>query len=236
MNKEELVYKYFQKTIDSEELVEFERLLLEDYAFKKQVELERQTKEAIISIKKDELKHVLRQAEKETSGKKRLPIFWAASIVIGLGFLTLFWLNGGDIDNKELYTAYFEVYPNIIAPPVRGSDSISEIQKDFMPYERRDFKSASTIFEQRFEDTNAPYYLFYQGVSELELGHTNKAISILEKHKAYRDRFESYSNWYLALAYLKMDDLEKSKILLSNIIAQQTYNHSKAKELLQQLE
>lgn len=236
MNKEDLIYNYFNGKLSGEQRLEFNRLLSEDLQFKRDLELEEQTKKAIISIKKEGLKARLEKIEIKSKKKSKANYFWVASIIIAVGIVSYVLFYQPNFSNDELYAEYFEPYPNIIAPPVRGNDSMSKIQEDFLAYEKRDFKSASAIFEKRYQQNRAPFYLFYQGVSELQLGNTNKAIVVFEKQIAEHDRFENYSKWYLALAYLKANEAEKYEPLLNKIIKEKSFNYRSAKKILKKIQ
>jgi len=236
MDKEKLIYQYFHGSLSEEEQQEFNRLLKEDPQFQRNLEFEEQTKKAIISIKKDKLQRHLEYLETSAKRKNKVSYFWAASIIIAVGIVSYVLFYQPNFSNDELYAEYFEPYPNIIAPPVRGNDSMSKIQEDFLAYEKRDFKSASVIFEKRYQQKRAPFYLFYQGVSELQLGNTYKAIVVFEKQIAEHDRFENYSKWYLALAYLKANEAEKYEPLLNKIIKEKSFNYRSAKKILKKIQ
>ena len=236
MDKEKLIYRHFHGSLSDEEQQEFNRLLKEDLQFQRDLEFEEQTKKAIISIKKDELESHLNEMETDSKKTNKTSYFWAATIIIAVGITSYILFNQPNFSNDQLYAEYFEPYPNIIAPPVRGKDSISKIQEDFLAYEKGDFKSAAVIFEKRYQQKRAPYYLFYQGVSELQLGNTEKAIAVFEKQIAEHDRFENYSKWYLALAYLKINEAEKYEPLLNKIIKEKSFKYQSAKKILKKIQ
>ncbi len=136
----------------------------------------------------------------------------------------------------DLYVQYFEPYPNIIAPATRSNDSIANLRHaDFIDYENGNYKNASQIFAQRYRESKASHFLFYQGVSELQLGNTQKAIELFERNKTEADLFKNYSNWYLALAHLKEGNIQMSEKLLQQISDAKSYKYKSADAILKKI-
>ncbi|MEM6516569.1 MAG: hypothetical protein AAF688_10340 [Bacteroidota bacterium] len=236
MNTHPLIEKYFEGSLSPKEQQEFEILLKKDSAFYEAFEFQKDVKKALIESKKDKLRKSLIDNQRNENKSSRIKYLLVASVVIALGVLSIvFVMNTKTSDYQQLYVENFEPYPNIIAPPVRGSDDLSQIQKDFMPYQKENYEVAVKIFEQRYQETNAPFYLFYQGVTALKLGNTDEAIVLFEKQIKHKDRFKNYSKWYLALAYLKKEDIDKTEILLNQIVDKQTYRYKSAQKLLEKI-
>ncbi len=236
MKKDSLISKYFNDTFSAEEKKKFDNLLKTDEDFKAEFEFEKDVKASVISIKKDQLKETLENAENRKPGKNRLTYFWAASVVIALGLFSLFIFNNQEVNRNELYAQYFEPYPNIIAPATRSNDSIANLRHaDFIAYENGNYITASQIFEQRYTKTKSPHFLFYQGVCELQLGNTQKAIELFERNKTEADLFKNYSNWYLALAHLKEGNIQMSEKLLQQISDARSYKYKSADAILKKI-
>jgi len=87
-----------------------------------------------------------------------------------------------------------------------------------------------------FATTQESELLFYEAITYLEINKTELAIQKFEAHKQYKDALSNKNNWYLALAYIKNDELEKAKIILKIIVKDtKPYNYKKAKRLLKKL-
>ncbi len=99
MKKDSLISKYFNDTFSAEENKKFDKLLKTDEDFKAEFEFEKDVKASVISIKKDQLKKTLENAENRKPGKNRLTYFWAASIVFAMGLFSFFMWNNAPVDH-----------------------------------------------------------------------------------------------------------------------------------------
>ncbi|WP_179009183.1 tetratricopeptide repeat protein [Winogradskyella forsetii] len=234
MKNEELIALYFEGKLNTSEKARFEDLLQNDANFKAQVTLEEEVKTAIISTKKDDLRQRLQQLEQPKKKSKYYIIAIAASIVIAFGVFGLL-QSKETLSNQELYAQYYEPYSNIIAPASRGDELKDEKSKAFRYYDTKDYKTALDKFNSLYDTTQESYYLFYQGVCELELSNTQNAIAIFKSHQNYTDKLFTQSNWYLALAYLKANNTKDAKVLLKTISIEKSYNYKAAQHILKNL-
>jgi hypothetical protein len=107
--------------------------------------------------------------------------------------------------------------------------------KAFIAYEDGDYKKAVQLFSELYKENEASYYLFYKANALLKLGNSQQAIISLKQHLKAQDSLTEKSNWYLALAYLKENDIANAKKVLKSISNKKGYNSKKAQELLQKL-
>ena len=235
MKHDELIALYFENRLNQAQQAEFNDLLKTNTAFKAQFELEQAVKTAIISIKKDQLKQKLHQLEQPKKRKKFHVLSIAASILITLGLFGLWWQNR-PVDHNQLFAAYFKPYTNVIAPSERGHTDSDAKAEAFRNYDAGNYMVASKKFEHLYNATSTSYYLFYQAMCELELGNIQKGIRLLEQHKTLNDRFLQYTNWYLALSYLKNNNTNLAVKTLKHIVDKQTYNNKNAKKLLAKID
>lgn len=234
MKNEELIALYFEGKLNADQKARFEDFMQNDEAFKAQVTLEEQVKTAIISTKKDDLRHRLQQLEQPKKTSKYYIIAIAASLIIALGIFSLL-KPTQTVSSQDLYAQYFEPYSNIIAPASRGDEPEDEKSKAFRYYDAKDYKTALNRFEALYTTTQGSYYLFYQGICELELGNTQNAIALFKDHNNYTDRVSTQTHWYLALAYLKANNTKDAKVLLQTINTKKTYKHKAAEAILKKL-
>jgi len=234
MKKDELIALYFDGKLNANQKTLFDDLMLTDAEFKAQVEFEEHTKKAIISIKKDNLKRKLEQIE---SPKKRFNYYTiaiAASLIVALGIFSLLQPTE-TVSNEQLFAEYFQPYANVIAPASRGDEHTNTKTEAFAYYDARNYKVASEKFHTLFNTTNTSYYLFYEAICELQLGNTQMAINLFEQHKGFEDKLVTHRNWYLALAYLKIDNVKDAKVLLQTITAKKSYKHKAAENILKKI-
>lgn len=234
MDKELLIEAYFENTLTSEDQAIFEDLLKSDKAFADQVDFEKNTKIAITLEARKKLKQQLQSYESEFAPKTSRKLLWivAASIAILLGVLTLF--NTNRPSNTDLFAEYFEPYPNIEAPLVRGSNQATDKTQAFTAYESGDFKTAAILFNQIYESENEEYSRFYGAMSLMALGEYEASKEILIT-TGWSENYSERVNWFLALDYLRLNQTKNARTLLENIVQKKQYQNKNAEELLKKL-
>jgi predicted Zn-dependent protease len=243
VNKNILIEKHIQNCLSDKEKVIFNKLLIEDSSFKKQVAFQKKLKKAIQSHDQDNFKKLLNNVESNILKENHRSILsfnykWiiAASLVLIFGMS--FFLNVNRSYNpEEIFNNNFQPYKNVIYPINRGKQINQDIIKTnaFIAYEKGDYKKAIDLFSKLYTTTKETYYLFYKANALLKLNKTKEAITILKKHLNSKDYLSKKSNWYLALAYIKLNDTQKAKELLIKITEKKLYNYKKAENLLKKL-
>jgi FimV-like protein len=74
--------------------------------------------------------------------------------------------------------------------------------------------------------------LFYKANALLKLERAKEAVPLLLEHLKTKDSLTEKTNWYLALAYLKLEDKAKAEKILEKVIADGNYKASEAQKLL----
>ena len=133
---------------------------------------------------------------------------------------------------NELFANYFEPYRNVIQPLERGSGDQDEKSRAFYAYEKGDYEKAVRLFTDLFTATKEPYYLFYKANALLKLEKANEAVPLLLEHLKTKDTLSEKSTWYLALAYLKLNDKPNARITLKKVISDGKYKSKEAQKLL----
>ena len=160
-------------------------------------------------------------------------MYIAASIAI-LITMTLVFIPNKPLNNEQLYTAYFSPHTNTFAPIERNKTSATILEKAFLAYENNEFEKALILFEET-KETNNTAIQFYKASSYMALNNIEKALPLLEKVGTSKDVYANYAHWYLALCYLKKNQLQNSKSHLEIIVTNSYYPHKKAKELLNEI-
>ncbi len=242
MENEELIHKYFQDTLTSEEQDQFDTLLKEDDDFKEQFEFENNVQQIIKDKERGVLKDKLRKFEKEIknpSDKKFSlwkPLRIAASIAIILTTGWYFYTTSLTMDVEKLYTANYEKYPNTIYAITRDTTIDTSIEyRAFEAYEANNFQESIVLFTELKESKSPEYVDFYLAQSYLNNDQLDKAIAIFTDISTHKKEFSSESHWYLALTYLKNDNKEKAIKTLENLIQDGGYKKEEAIPLLKKL-
>lgn len=237
MDKEHLITSYFENSQTEEERLLMEELLKSDAEFLEEFTFRKNLKLAFQRNQRIELKEKLRIHESQKQVKPTIQLNWkyvAAAILI-LGFGTYFMMNSLQ-NSEDLYSQYYETYPNLVAPVVRGDNQDANLEtKAFQAYENKEFKQAVALFSDLYKTNQKEYALFYQAMSYLEIeGQTQEAVSLL-KNTDWSKEFKEKSLWYLALAQLKIQNTEEAKKSLQSLQDLGNYRQDQVKQLLDQL-
>lgn len=241
MEHEELIEKYLQNKLSSEEELKFDRLLKNNLGFKDEVMLQSNLKRVIEHEDDVNFRNLITDIEEQVKNPKQKVNYtkWlvAASIALIFG-LTYFFNMNQKVSTDELFAQNFEPYRNVIAPVIRGDNGNQEDEKTqaFLAYEKGEYETAITLFTKLYKSTKEPYYLFYKANALLKLERAQEAVPLLLEHLKTKDTLTEKTNWYLALAYLKIKDKPKAKKLLKKVIANKSYKNKEAKKIIDKFE
>ncbi len=237
MKNLELIDKYFSNSLNPKEQLLFNDLLQSDKDFKKEFIFQKDLKKIISIQQQKDLKSTLQQFEENVQKKSTvlfIPKKWlvAASLalLIGLGFW--FVKNHYFISSEQLFSQHFEPYRNIVRPIERGENENSLEFKAFVAYEGGNYYKSINLFNS-VDNSEDTYILFYKAMSYLEVNKTSEAINILlpiATSKNYKEsdlNFDELANWYLGLAYLKMNENNKAISQFSLIVNHPTNTFKK---------
>ncbi|GAK93664.1 hypothetical protein JCM19298_1001 [Nonlabens ulvanivorans] len=243
MDSSNLIQNVIHNRASQEEFIEFQNRLEKDPLFKALYQEAIDMKAITLDKKKSEIRNLLLEQERnanhlkpkdstksEKSGVLRylIPLIAAAAIIIFV--LNLFNNNMTAID---LYDQNYEPYRNVMGGIERGEEIKEDlISKAFYTYEIKDYATAAMLFDQLYETDHQSMYLFYHANAQLGQGNTQQAISLYKQHQNIQDDFYARSRWYLALAYLKNNQIQESKAVLEEVSKVESYNYVKARELL----
>jgi tetratricopeptide (TPR) repeat protein len=157
----------------------------------------------------------------------------AASIVL---FAVSYVLWNRPADPAVVYAEYFEPYPNVFEPIVRGSESVTKRSEAFYAYETGDYQKAATLFAELLREKKEPGILLVLGNANLSLGNTvearNNFITLIKDF----DEFDIQAKWYLGLSYIKEGDIKSAQLILQELNDTEYAYSIKAKELLKKVE
>jgi tetratricopeptide (TPR) repeat protein len=156
----------------------------------------------------------------------------AAIIILGISFLL--WDQSSPPDSLALFKEYYQPYPNVVMPTVRGvKEDSSQLSKAYLLYDRGVFSEAAELFNT-LPEKNAAVYL-YLGNCWLALGDHEKAIESFNRCIAFNDSFQSQAEWFLALSFLKANDQKKTEEVLQRIVGRKNSYSERSEILLSKL-
>ena len=179
----------------------------------------------------------LPQKQKIFKGAK---VYIAAAASIAVILALTFLLNRQTASPLALYGDYYE-YAEMPNPATRNSE-ITEIKdltrNAYRAYSIKDFPRSSAIFDQILEvESKNPTALFFGGLAHLESGQYDTAIRTLDKLASQPDtQLAEDATWYLALALLRNNDIERCREVLISITTKGGFYSDKAGKLHKKLE
>ena len=221
-------------------LEKFEALLETNKDIRMEVQLKKQLQEGFEIVEAKELKKRFKTIKKDAlqSQSNVRSISWMKyAVAASFLALVLFGLNktlfvdSAPVDN---YANYFEAYPMDIYD--RSDANVLGSQAK-TAYENKNYTAAIPTLTQLIESDAAIQWKLYRGISYLESGNIQAAITDLQQVQNANDMtWSDHGSWYLALAYLKADNPALTKSTLQSLISSPDADHLKeAKELLGKL-
>ncbi|MGK0364759.1 MAG: hypothetical protein ACI85O_001817 [Saprospiraceae bacterium] len=160
----------------------------------------------------------------------------AAAIALLVVFIFLIKNINQTSSTTDLFAAHFEL-PD--AAGERNSSAQSEAWNDAMvAYLNQDFEKTIDLLAPLVNQADFPFANrghLYLGLSQLMQNENQKAVKHFEAINS-ESSFVQDAEWYLALAYLKIDDLEKTKKAFQKIVNQtRHFKQKEAKIILESL-
>lgn len=242
----EWIERYLDRSLDAEEKGAMEKRLAADPDLKSKFQEHFQL---IQGIKYSHLQNKLEQLRAlevslpaldigEKNGNQRwMNISWK-SLAAAAVFLLLtisYLIYNRQTDPLELYANYFEPYPNVFEPTIRGNARADLRSEAFRAYDQRDFEKAAAGFNGLLKEKEEPGVLLLLGNANLMLGHVEEAQNnFLTLIKDF-DELDGQAKWYLGLSYLKQGQKEKARLILQELgDPGETYS-KKANDLLKEV-
>ena len=135
----------------------------------------------------------------------------------------------------QIFAQYFEPYANIFDQKGKSDTSNKDIDSAMDAYSNHQYSESIRLFEKYFKENSAKTSLssFYYGIALLANGEHKKSLTILQELNQNKSAQTIISqtplHWYLALAYLKSNNISEAKPLLE-AVAKQNVNSFKQKE------
>jgi len=174
-----------------------------------------------------ELRDII-ETEHDQKRKNVWIISAAAAAVIFLISIPLY-LYFQSNSNPDLFAAYYTPFP--ADQQVRGSEQTDMAMN---LYREGKYAEAARVFESAAGSGKSDQrMLLLLGNCYLNLNDPAKAVGYLERSSEGESTILSQSSdWYLALAFLKQDNIERARIQLSSMATQNHLYRDRAKQLL----
>jgi tetratricopeptide (TPR) repeat protein len=234
MDKNSYIEKYFEGTLTPDEEKTFTKLLEEDTDFASTFAFEKNVKKAITLNERADLKKKLQSFETSKQKVKSFKIWYAAASIIlvcGIGFYFT------QKTPTTIYDDYYQTYPNVVAPTVRGENNEDIKSEAFFEYDNGNYEKSLELFSKIYAVERDNYALFYKALSLMELKKTKDAISTFNAFDLSKNNsFTPFVKWYLALSYVKENQKEKAIPLLKSLTETDNPQQESARKLLSELD
>lgn len=235
MDKEQLLERYFENQLSEEEKKILQNYLDTDASFVEEFVFQKNVKQAITLNERTELKKKLQSFEPQKSTKNWISKWSVAAsiaVVLGAGY----WFMNQSPDTIELYNQYYQSYPNVVAPTVRGESKTNMKSEAFYEYDSGNYEKAYELFSKLYTTNKEDYALFYSSLSLIELNQHKEAIALMDAFDSNKNNgFTPFFKWYKALSYLKLNEKEKAIELLQSLSENQNPQQAQAQKLLEDL-
>lgn len=149
--------------------------------------------------------------------------------------LTIWWIWSQNKGHNRLYEQYFTHLENQLTVTSTGDTDTVELSEALRSYNARSYAEAADRIGEYFKTHNEPVALrLYYGISLLESGSVSEAIDQLVElnNTLITSNYTKAADWYLALAYLRSNEIATSRLLLQEIAQPQHPYATQAQNLL----
>ena len=212
-----LIERYLAEELSGQEEESFQKKMSQSIEFKQEFLLQQQMlfalKQEEDRVLKAELKEYAMSTDlwkKKTSSSK---IYYYIAASVSLLIIAFYFLQPS---SASLYEAYYTPLPEI--PNVRGDQRQDQLFKAMQQYSIGNYEQALQLFKSvNYTDRKGEVDL-YVGNCLLILNQPEEAIQTLKQvTELADDQIKSKANWYLALAYLKANNLPMAEEILTEI-------------------
>jgi len=240
---------YFSGTLNEQEKLNLESRLKADMSFEQAFQEYRDLRNGIdYSIMKtlkeelQELEATLPEVNIELQDRgqgeepligQRFMLWKVAAVVmlIAVSAVVVFQLQQPS-SPQDLFTQYFEPYPNEFVSAKRGDDVAADpMVQAFQAYDNQDYSTAIVGFKKMLKEEENVMVLFYLGSAQLAQNASQAAIATFERFLEISKDSVTEAKWYLALSYLKESRVEAAKTMLDEIKGDQKFGKKAAKIL-----
>ncbi len=241
-NKFDLIEKYLMNEMSVREQVEFEESLRSNPDLMKEFLLRKDINEAIIEDDIISLRNNLDEiinTKPALTKKIKNPFIYsavAAVIILIVVIANIYIFPLGQMDKNEVFKSYYSAYPAVMSfrSPVDQTEIEKILYDAFNYYDDGKYEMASVYFKQVLEKDSTNYMSqFYLSVCEIEKNNLSEAEKylndlILKKNHIFREQ----SHWYLALVYLKQNEMISAENILKKIVEENMIQKSDAQFIL----
>jgi tetratricopeptide (TPR) repeat protein len=241
----DIIELYLVGRLSVKEQKEFEERLKEDSELMKEYLKRKKIHDAISEENIMDLRFKLNKIKKSRTIVRRmyrnpLVVYSAAAVILILVVIGNFYLFSNKISGSELFNSYYLTYP--VLENYRSETVLNNREQihynAFNAFEKGNYQESEEYFRQLLDmDKSNPSTQFYMAMCEIELDKLNKSKQRLkELIKENNHAYFEQAHWYLALTYLKQNELKKAIKILEIIVEKDMVNRVEAESILESLD
>lgn len=160
----------------------------------------------------------------------------SALLLIGLGLFIF--SKAKQVTPDQIFAEYYETFPNLEVRNVRGMQGELDLRRQaYWAYDQQDYEEAEELLTDWLSaDAGTDADLFYLALTQMELKKWESALQALQKVDEAGGKYSMDAKWYMGLTYLKLDQKEKAKAALKEVLHTAQDQSTKAARALEKLD
>lgn len=249
MKRSERIQRYLDGEMSEEELKSFRQDLLRDPELIAELDLHRIVEDGIRNRDELEFRRKLedsytvfrlkQEEQKKLSGRKKLIIQLssaiAAVLIIGLFFI----LDSEPLTKDHLFEEYYASMEfDFTSRSVNEDKDDPNLLGGVRSYIERDFQISRLRLEDYLNTAsgNEQTAYFFLGLSHIELGNYSDAEFYLKRvAQGEFSYYREHSKWYLALTYLKMNNLDEAEKIFREFASERSVYNERSASILKKM-
>jgi len=177
----------------------------------------------------------------KSNNKKHITIFRKENlkyVTIAASFALILLLNNifdGKSKNERIFAEYHQSAQKITGIQIRNPEfnSVIEFENAVKLFNTEQYTEAYDKFHHTaIENENFVQALYYSGLALFESGKYSESVQIFTEVLSKFDVYHFEAEWYLSLAYIKLNQMQKALPYLKDLALQKNSHQNEAKEIL----
>lgn len=201
--------------------------------FERDEDIREELIQAAKEIGRLELKERLVKLDEARAKRRYLSMVVIAAVLVVTVLVSVLLLLKPPSTEKIYADAYMK-FPNKVVAITRGDAKEKDLKKAMLAYENGDYQGLLSEFDT-LEEAH-PELSIYKGIVLMEQLEYERAIQELKQvHEDRNSSFNEDASWYLALAYLKVQDLAEARRIMTQLSKKSAKYQEKSSLILNKL-
>lgn len=234
----DFIDKFILGTLTENEQNDFDNLMELHPEIKEEVQFRKQLHDGFESVEVENLRtrlgkikeEIIQTDEPEATNTEQKNALWKilliAALALLLGLLAFRYLQAPKQEiKKSQFASYYQPY--LMDSGIRGANEQS-VQNLYQAYSKGEYAESISLLNEIMKTDDAIKWKLYRGISLFE---TNKSTEAIADFQTVIDSenylWEDHGKWYLSLAHLKAEQVDKTTLLLEELASDPDADHHK---------